>query len=197
MSSANLVNLSGQIPISKAEYYSIYDLYRRNYTTFTIGSFPRGRMFALSQLLPCQPREQVKAKFWYTLTVNFACTLPAFRSVNFPITFDMDRYINAGCIESVHHRVITSIGILIDVSRPYFDWEDPQRAVKNNLNVLFIMLITIIFLAIMAGISVGLYMIVPWWLGYSLLLFLVTCHLSRSLFSHPLIAERKYQHYEL
>lgn len=175
------------------------------FMTFIAGTIPlspsalsrEGRMFALSQLLPVSPREQVKAKFWYTLTVNFACTLPAFALSIFLLRLTLIDILMLAVLSLSITAVITSIGILIDFSRPYFDWEDPQKAVKNNLNVLFIMLITIIFLAIMAGVSVGLYMFAPWWLGYSLLLLLATVISAGLYFRILSIAERKYQHYEL
>lgn len=156
-----------------------------------------GKLFTLSQLIPVSPREQVKAKFWYTLIVNFVCTLPIFVLSIILLHLTWLDALMLGLLSLSAVGVITALGILIDSERPYFDWEDPQRAVKNNLNVLFIMLISMIFLAIMAGICVGLYLIVPWWLGYSLLLLLVTSISAVLYFRIQYIAERKYQHYEL
>jgi len=68
---------------------------------------------------------------------------------------------------------------------------------KNNLNVLFIMLITMLFLAVMGGVSVGLSFIAPWWLGCSILLLLVTT-ISVGLYLWILsLAENNYKHYEI
>ncbi|MGB4429439.1 MAG: hypothetical protein WBI48_07395, partial [Thermacetogeniaceae bacterium] len=156
-----------------------------------------GKLFTLSQLIPVSPREQIRAKFWYTLIVNFVCTLPIFVLSIILLHLTWLDALMLGLLSLSAVGVITSLGILIDSERPYFDWEDPQRAVKNNLNVLFIMLISMIFLAIMAGICVGLYLIVPWWLGYSLLLLLVASISAGLYFRIQSIAERKYRYYEL
>ncbi len=175
------------------------------FMTFIAGTLPlspsalsrEGRLFPLSQLIPTSPREQVKAKFWYILAVNYLCALPVFALASFLLHFTLLDIIVLAVLALAAAAAVTALGILIDFARPYFDWEDPQRAVKNNLNVLFIMVITILFLAIMAGVSVGLGFIVPWWLGYSILLLLVTA-VSVSLYLWILtLAEKKYRQYEL
>lgn len=175
------------------------------FMTFIAGTIPlspsaisrEGKMFTLSQIIPVSPREQIKAKFWYALIVNFICILPIFVMSLILLHLTWVDALMLALLSLAAVGVITAFGLLIDCERPYFDWEDPQRAVKNNLNVLFIMLITLIFLAIMAGIAVGLYMIAPWWLGYPLLLLLVTSMAAILYFRLQSIAERKYQHFEL
>jgi hypothetical protein len=62
---------------------------------------------------------------------------------------------------------------------------------------MFIMLITLLFMAITGGISVSLALFAPWWLGYSILLLFVTA-ISVSLYLWILtLAEKKYRQYEL
>jgi len=175
------------------------------FMTFIAGTIPlspsalsrEGKLFTLSQIIPVSPREQIKAKFWYALIVNFICILPIFVISLILLHLTWVDALMLGLLSLAAVAVTTGFGLLIDCQRPYFDWEDPQRAVKNNLNVLFIMLITLIFLAIMAGIAGGLYMIAPWWLGYPLLLLLVTSMAAILYFRLQSIAERKYRHYEL
>jgi hypothetical protein len=63
--------------------------------------------------------------------------------------------------------------------------------------VLFIGLITLLLLVVMGGISVGLAIIAPWWLGYAVLLLLNTAA-SAGIYSWMLtLAEKKYRQYEL
>jgi ABC-2 type transport system permease protein len=156
-----------------------------------------GRFFSLSQLIPVSPRQQVKAKFWYTLAVNFLCTLPILIVCAVLLHLAWLDILLITFLGLAVAAVLTSLGILIDFARPYFDWEDPQRAVKNNLNVLFIMLITLLFIAIMGVVSVGLYFIAPWWLGYSILLLLVSASSALLYLWLLTVAEKKYRQYEL
>lgn len=175
------------------------------FMTFIAGTLPlspsalsrEGKLFPLSQLIPASPREQVKAKYWYVLAVNFICTLPLFALSVFLLRLTWADTMALVVLGLAAAAAVTALGILIDYSRPFFDWEDPQRAVKNNLNVLFIMIITLLFMAITGGISVGLAFFAPWWLGYSILLLFVT-GISVSLYLWILtLAEKKYRQYEL
>ena len=175
------------------------------FMTFIAGTLPlspsalsrEGKLFRLSQLIPASPGEQVKAKFWYILTINFLCTLPLFVLSIFLLRLTWMDTLVLAALGFATAAAVTALGILIDLLRPFFDWEDPQRAVKNNLNVLFIMLITMLFLAVMGGVSVGLSFIAPWWLGCSILLLLVTT-ISVGLYLWILsLAENNYKHYEI
>jgi ABC-2 type transport system permease protein len=175
------------------------------FMTFVAGTLPlspsafsrEGKLFPLSQLIPASPREQVKAKFWYILAINFICTLPLFALCIFMLHLTWTDTLMLAVLALVMAAAVTGLGMIIDFARPYFDWEDPQRAVKNNLNVLFIMLITLLFMAITGGISVGLALFAPWWLGYSILLLLISA-ITVSLYLWIMtLAEKKYRQYEL
>lgn len=52
---------------------------------------------------------------------------------------------------------VIGFGILIDTLRPKLDWDDPQKAVKQNLNVLFNMLGAMIFGVVMGFIMLFLF----------------------------------------
>ncbi len=173
--------------------------------TFVAGTLPlapsafsrEGRLFRISQLLPVSPGTQFKAKFWYILAVNCICVLPAFALSAVLLRLTWLDILMLAVLGLALAAVVTALGILIDFVRPYFDWEDPQRAVKNNLNVLFNMLSTLIFMLVMGGVSVALALIAPWWLGYSILLLLVTA-VSAGLYHWLLsLSEKKYREYEL
>lgn len=175
------------------------------FMTFVAGTLPlspsalsrEGKLFSLSQLIPVSPRKQVQAKFCYILTVNFVCTLPLFALSVFLLHLTWADTLLLAVLALAVAAVVTALGIVIDLTRPQFDWEDPQRAVKNNLNVLFIGLITLLLLVVMGGISVGLAIIAPWWLGYAVLLLLNTAA-SAGIYSWMLtLAEKKYRQYEL
>lgn len=156
-----------------------------------------GRLFFLSQLIPVRPGDQVKAKFWYIMAINFACALPSFALAVYIMRFTwLDTMMLAVLILTMT-AVTTALGILIDLTHPYFDWDNPQRAMKNNLNVLFIMVATILLLAVLTAISVGLAFTVPWWMGY-LTLLLLAGGAAGGLYTWQFaLAEKKYREFEL
>lgn len=194
----------GQLEVVLAEYPYL-KLIILGIMAFVSGTLPlspsalsrEGRLFTVSQLIPVSPSKQIKAKFWYTVTVSYFCILPTFILCAVILHLALLDILQLTLLSLAITAAITSLGILIDLARPYFDWEDPQRAVKNNLNVLFMMLITLLFMAIMGTISVGLYFIAPWWLGYAILLVLVTVSSTLLYLWLLTVAEKKYLDYEI
>jgi len=132
-----------------------------------------GRLFWFSQLIPVNPEAQITAKFWYILGVNYACSLPFFI-----VAVVLGRLPGLGALALAvlsfsAVAAVTNLGLLIDLFHPFFTWDNPQRAVKNNLNVVFGMLATLLWLIVMAVITVILALYIPWWLGYMVLLLIM------------------------
>jgi ABC-2 type transport system permease protein len=106
--------------------------------TFVAGTLPlspsafsrEGKLFPLSQLIPASPRDQVKAKFWYILAINFICTLPLFVLCIILLRLSLSDTLMLAVLALVTAATVTALGMIIDFARPYFDWEDPQRASK-------------------------------------------------------------------
>jgi ABC-2 type transport system permease protein len=49
---------------------------------------------------------------------------------------------------------LTALGMIIDLARPLLDWTNPQKAIKQNLNVLLAMLADIGILSVLGYASV-------------------------------------------
>lgn len=64
---------------------------------------------------------------------------------------------------------ISLIGLIVDLKRPLLDWTNPQRAVKQNLNVLIAMAVNLVFMVILAGPS---YLLLRFGLNYIFIIFL-------------------------
>ncbi|MDH7578577.1 MAG: hypothetical protein QHH75_12375 [Bacillota bacterium] len=175
------------------------------FTTFFAGTLPlapsalsrEGRLFSLSQAIPVSPGDQIKAKFWYILAINFLCALPFLALVVTVTRLPGPDVPLLALLSLTAAATVTALGILIDLLRPFFDWDNPQHAVKSNLNVLFAMLTTILFLGVLAALSAGLAFRIPWWPGSLTLLVLLggaAAGLYRGLL---LLAEKRYRELEL
>jgi len=204
-----LITPGKQIPVDRITpflaAYPFVKLVIAAITTFIAGSLPlaasalsrEGRLFFISQLIPASPRDQVKAKFWYILGVNFLCTLPFFVLaivVAHLRPFDILALVILGLAATA---AVTELGIVIDLLRPFFDWDNPQRAVKNNLNVLFAMLVTMVFLGVFTAVAIGLSLTVPWRLGYLALLLLVGGVAVGLYYGQLALAEKMYRNFEI
>lgn len=117
-----------------------------------------GRHFWISRSLPVAPRVQVQAKLLHSLmftAFNIAIVMGslAFAGLLRPLTFMY--VLLGGFLASVS---ASSAGILVDLLRPYLKWTDPQQAMKGNMNVVLSLLATLLMVAILAAVTVVLFL---------------------------------------
>lgn len=96
-----------------------------------------GKLFWISKVIPIAPQEQIKGKLLYSLLI--ACSavpvviLAALLFLTWSL-FDLLLAIFSGLILAFPAIVLS---LLIDLFRPYLTWDNPQKAIKQNMNVLF------------------------------------------------------------
>jgi ABC-2 type transport system permease protein len=96
-----------------------------------------GSQFWMSKVIPVSPREQVIAKFLHSYIIALLGAVTA--SVVLVVVLHMKA---AACAAAIILALITGIilnviGMIIDLARPLLEWTNPQKAIKQNLNVLF------------------------------------------------------------
>lgn len=110
-----------------------------------------GQTFWMSKMIPVQPRVQIMAKFLQAYSVAFLGVLvPVIMlAVFFKFTlFRISIIFVLGLLGSIP---LTALNLLIDVLRPKLVWTNPQEAIKQNLNGLLGMLISIIILLLLGA----------------------------------------------
>ncbi|HOW84866.1 MAG TPA: hypothetical protein P5119_05880 [Candidatus Aminicenantes bacterium] len=99
-----------------------------------------GGQFWISRTIPVAPREQAAAKFLHSCVVaalgvvTAAVVAAAFfrlKPAHLGPAFLLALAAGAG---------LAAVGMMIDLARPLLDWTNPQKAIKQNLNVLLAML---------------------------------------------------------
>lgn len=117
-------------------------------------SFSReGKLFWVSQVIPVSPQEQIRGKVLYSMLIS-AVAVPVVVFVALLLLpwgfFDLLLVFIGGLILSL--PAITS-GLLIDLLRPYLTWDSPQKAIKQNINVLLGMVVggSLYYLLYLAG----------------------------------------------
>ncbi|HVP89997.1 MAG TPA: hypothetical protein VMS75_02150 [Terriglobales bacterium] len=95
-----------------------------------------GGQFWISRVIPVAPREQVAAKFLHSYLVSVLGTVAASAALVWIAHLRPAPLAAAAGLSLVAGVLLTSVGMMIDLARPLLDWTNPQKAIKQNLNVL-------------------------------------------------------------
>ena len=113
------------------------------FTPAASSSFSReGRLFWISQTIPVSPRHQINGKILYSFLISLL-------SVPLIILLSLF-YIPMTLLELAIILILglclsfpaITISLLMDLMRPYLTWDNPQKAIKQNLNVVLAMVIS-------------------------------------------------------
>jgi len=100
-------------------------------------SFSReGTQFWLSKVIPVPPSDQVKAKFLHSFAIAGLGIIVAAVAAVVVIRAKIVLVLIALPIALAAAAALTSLGMIIDLLRPLLNWTNPQKAIKQNLNVL-------------------------------------------------------------
>jgi ABC-2 type transport system permease protein len=110
-------------------------------------SFSReGRKFWISKVIPVDFHHQVLAKFLHSMAIAALGVGSATAVVLFRLHADAGRWLPALALALPVTVVLTCLNLAVDLARPLLDWISPQKAMKQNLNVLIAMLLDLGFL---------------------------------------------------
>lgn len=162
-------------------------------------SFSReGRQFWISQVIPVSTFRQINGKLLYSYLVT-ALSIPVVLLVNqFFLSLGITDLLLVVAMGLLVSFPAITINLLIDLARPYLNWDNPHNAIKQNMNVLFGMLA--------GGIVYGLILLAGWVAylvrGTDLAVYMalaITAVLSGTLFYLLLqhIAPRRYRDIEI
>jgi ABC-2 type transport system permease protein len=121
-------------------------------------SFSReGRKFWVSKVIPVDYRKQVLAKFLHSLTIALLGIISASAVLVFRLHLGAGKWLPSLALALPVTAFLTSLNLAVDLARPLLDWISPQKAMKQNLNVLISMLLDLGFLFLygLAFVSLG------------------------------------------
>jgi len=99
-----------------------------------------GVQFWISRVIPVAPREQAAAKFLHSYLIAILGVVTASIVVAIVLHLKAVHLAAAAGLALVAGVLLTAVGMIIDLARPLLDWTNPQKAIKQNLNVLLAML---------------------------------------------------------
>ncbi len=99
-----------------------------------------GAQFWISRTIPVAAREQAAAKFLHSYLVAMLGVATASVVAAVFLHLRAAHLVPAVGLSLVAGVLFTAVGMMIDLARPLLDWTNPQKAIKQNLNVLLALL---------------------------------------------------------
>jgi ABC-2 type transport system permease protein len=95
-----------------------------------------GAQFWMSRVIPVSPHKQAAAKFLHSYIMGSLGVIAASAAVYAILRLRLSLLLVSLGLALIANLLITAVGMIIDLARPYLDWTNPQKAIKQNLNVL-------------------------------------------------------------
>jgi ABC-2 type transport system permease protein len=93
-----------------------------------------GSEFFISKYIPVSPSEQIMGKFIHAFMLDAAGNLLTAIAILYILRLNIAYIFIIFVISSLAAIPITAIALMIDMFRPYLNWDNPTKAVKQNLN---------------------------------------------------------------
>lgn len=157
-----------------------------------------GSLFWVSKIIPVPPRDQVLAKLIHSTVLSLMGVFVIIAIVQFLVGLSALRILALIILGVLGSFMLNAMSLIIDVLRPKLEWNDPQEAIKQNMNALFSMLLSLISMALFTGIVVVLILVkAPEWLTYLILAIAMGLIAIVSLYLLFALAGRQYKRIEL
>lgn len=95
-----------------------------------------GKYFWIQRTLPIKVEDQIIGRVLSSLAVQVLGIIALLVSSIFIVKLDLVNIILIIILGLLGSIPMTQIGMVIDILRPMLDWDNPQKAMKQNLNVL-------------------------------------------------------------
>ncbi|MEG0379862.1 MAG: hypothetical protein RR614_15395, partial [Eubacterium sp.] len=123
-------------------------------TVTTATTFSReGKNIWLTQIIPVKAKDQIIGRCLTALCIQSLGIILTIATLYFFIRLSVSSILVTLIWGIMGSIPIMIFGVLVDMSRPLLNWDNPQRAVKNNMNVFICMLISIVYILVLLGAS--------------------------------------------
>jgi ABC-2 type transport system permease protein len=95
-----------------------------------------GAQFWMSKVIPVSPADQVRGKLIHSYAIAMLGIAASTLIILFVFRLQVGVAAAAAALAMAASFVLTVVGMLIDLARPLLNWTNPQKAIKQNLNVL-------------------------------------------------------------
>jgi len=157
-----------------------------------------GRTFWIAKMIPVSPKQQITAKFLQSFSISALGVLVTSIVLAVFLKFFIIRVFVIAILGLIGATAQVALNLIIDVLHPKLEWNSPQEAMKQNMNGILGMLISLLVIAVPAGISVAMVLLGTFeWLVYVILAVLLSAIAIPSLIALFALAERRYKKLEV
>lgn len=107
-----------------------------------------GRQFWISRVIPIKVEDQLMGKILSSILVQVLALVIILGGALFVVPLKLSTILIVTILGLLGGIPITELAMLIDISRPLLDWDNPQKAMKQNMNVFFALLLGMAYLVV-------------------------------------------------
>ncbi|NLJ40190.1 MAG: hypothetical protein GX352_01050 [Clostridiales bacterium] len=157
-----------------------------------------GNTFWISKMIPAPPGKQILSKLLHSNILSLAGQIIIAITAFFVWDIAIYRLIIIILIGGLANNLINILDLMVDVLRPKMEWNNPQEAIKQNLNVLFGVLISFFVIGLLGIITILMILanITEFWIYGALTSILVLLSIP-SLYGLYALAGKKYSSIEV
>lgn len=100
-----------------------------------------GKTFYITRIIPVDARDHIIGRALAPILMQIFTIIVISIGVRFYIPINLSTMLISGFLGFAASLPVILSGILVDINRPLLDWDNPQRAVKQNMNVIIAMII--------------------------------------------------------
>lgn len=93
-----------------------------------------GAEFFVSKYIPVSPREQILGKYLHAVIIDLSGDILTVIVIWLILKLSLPNLFIILVITSLAAAPITAIALIIDLFKPYLNWDNPTKAVKQNIN---------------------------------------------------------------
>jgi ABC-2 type transport system permease protein len=127
-----------------------------------------GRQFWLSKVIPVSYRDQVTAKLLHSYAISSLGLITIIIALVVVFESSISSILIVLILAMLGNFALSVLAIIIDLSRPMLTWTDPQKAMKQNLNVFIFMLIEFGVIGALAFLNYKILINLDSWIIYSI-----------------------------
>ena len=104
-----------------------------------------GKSFWIQRTMPIKAKDQIFGRILSSLFVQVIGIIALIGSIAFITKITLENVFWIVFLGLIGSIPMTELGMIVDIFRPLLDWDNPQKAMKENLNVLISMGIGILY----------------------------------------------------
>lgn len=134
----------------------------------TASTFSReGQASWLTRIAPVSARDQIIGRSAVAVLIQSLGILCTLAVVRFFLPLSLGTMVLAVVLGLLGSLPLLLFGLFMEMNRPKLDWDNPQKAVKNNMNVVITLFVGMAYTGVLLAVAGLLGIFVNAWLGYS------------------------------